>query len=240
MGGPLAALLVFAKTPDITAKQPFSLSLVRETIPELDLIGFVLFAPAIIMFLLALQWGGNEYAWSNATIIGLFCGGGVMAIIFILWERRIGDRAMVPGSIVRQRIVWTSVVNGMALMAIIYTASQYLPIYFQGVRGEGPAKSGVDLLPSILSQLSTIVVSGVLLQRMGYYLPFAAASGAISAIGNGLVSTYTPWTETARWAGYQVLLGAGRGLGMQMVWFHRSYCIRWIKPARTAKLTRTI
>lgn len=37
------------------------------------------------------------------------------------------------------------------------------------------------------------------------------------AIGNGLLSTLSPSTSTARWIGYQILLGAGRGAGMQMV-----------------------
>jgi hypothetical protein len=51
---------------------------------------------------------------------------------------------------------------------------------------------------------------------MGYYLPWAVFSGAVSAIGNGLVSTFGPDTTTAQWIGYQIVLGAGRGPGMQM------------------------
>ncbi|KAK9769015.1 putative Major facilitator superfamily domain-containing protein [Seiridium cardinale] len=216
VGGVLAFLLIFCKTPDLTVKPPFSLSLVRETIPELDLVGFALFAPAAVMFLLALQWGGNNYPWNSSVVVGLFVGAGATAILFVLWERHMGERAMLPGSVIKQRIVWSSAVNGMSLMAIVFTAAQYMPVYFQGVRGEGPAMSGVDLLPSILGQLFMVVMSGILIQRVGYYLPFAVISGAISAIGNGLVSTCTPWTETARWAGYQILLGGGRGIGMQL------------------------
>ncbi|KAK6075329.1 MFS multidrug transporter [Seiridium cupressi] len=154
---------------------------------KLDLVGFALFAPAAVMFLLALQWGGNNYPWNSSVVIGLFVGAGATAILFVLWERHMGERAMLPGSVIKQRIVWSSAVNGMSLMAIIFTAAQYMPIYFQGVRGEGPAMSGVDLLPSILGQLFMAVMSA-----------------------------YTPWTETAKWAGYQILLGGGRGIGMQM------------------------
>ena len=54
-------------------------------------------------------------------------------------------------------------------------------------------------------------------QKVGYYLPFAAASSAISAVGNGLVSTFSPRTKTATWIGYQIILGGGRGIGMQTV-----------------------
>jgi hypothetical protein len=217
IGGVLGILLIFSRMPDLTVKPPFTLSLVRKTIPELDLIGFIVFAPASIMFLLALQWGGTRYPWNSSVVIGLFVGAGVFAIAFGLWEHHMGDRAMLPGTIIKQRIVWSSAINGMALMAIIYTAAQYLPVYFQGVKGEGPAISGVDMLPSILGQLFMVIVAGALVQRMGYYMPFSAMSGAVSAIGNGLVSTYNQWTTTPYWAGCQVLLGLGRGMGMQMV-----------------------
>ncbi len=37
----------------------------------------------------------------------------------------------------------------------------------------------------------------------------------IASIGNGLVSTFDVETTTARWAGYQALLGVGRGLLFQ-------------------------
>jgi hypothetical protein len=37
------------------------------------------------------------------------------------------------------------------------------------------------------------------------------------AIGNGLVSTFSPTTSVAKWVVYQIIVGAGRGAGLQMV-----------------------
>ena len=114
------------------------------------------------MFLLALQFGGGQFAWDSATVIGLFCAAGVTYALFFAWAHKKGDRAMIPPSIVRHRIVWTSAINGAMLVASILVASQYLPIYFQGVLGYGPAMSGVDTLPGILSQLLTVILSGAI------------------------------------------------------------------------------
>ncbi|KAF2177954.1 efflux pump protein [Zopfia rhizophila CBS 207.26] len=216
VGAVTGILLLLLKVPELTAKPQFTLSLVRKMIPELDLIGFFLFAPASIMALLALHFGGNDYLWNSSVVIGLFCGAGATAILFVLWERRMGDRAMIPPSMASQRIVYTSAINGSALVAAILVAAQYLPIYFQGVLGYGPAMSGVNTLPGILSQLLMVILSGILIQKAGYYLPFAVAGSAISAVGNGLVSMFSPSTKTATWIGYQIILGSGRGIGMQM------------------------
>lgn len=52
--------------------------------------------------------------------------------------------------------------------------------------------------------------------KLGYYLPFAIASGAMTTIGAGLFTTLTPTTATRNWVGFQLLQGTGRGLGVQM------------------------
>jgi Na+/melibiose symporter-like transporter len=172
------------------------------------------------MFLLALQFGGSgSHAWSSATVIGLFCGAALTFAIFCVWESRIGDRAMIPNALLRNKIMLASSGQTVCLMASVLVGSTWLPIYFQSVRGATPTMSGVDLLPSILAQLLFAVLSGAAVSKMGYYLPWAVFSGAVTAIGNGLLSTLDATTKTATWIGILIVLGAGRGAGMQMVSF---------------------
>ncbi|KAK8067169.1 MFS multidrug transporter [Apiospora hydei] len=216
LGGVTAVFLALTHVPDITEKPPFTLALLRRLLPELDLLGFVLFAPAAVMFLLALQLGGHMYAWGSSQVIGLFCGAVATGAVFVGWEWRMGDRAMLPGSMMKQRVVFMAIIQGLFLMVTTTVGSFYLPIYFQGVKGVGPTLSGLYMLPSILSQLLLVVVSGALISKIGYYLPFAVFGGALNAIGNGLLSTFTPTTETAKWVGYQIITGAGRGAAMQI------------------------
>ena len=52
--------------------------------------------------------------------------------------------------------------------------------------------------------------------RIGYYLPFAVISGILTAIGSGLFTTFSPTTAVGVWIGYQIIAGAGRGLGFQI------------------------
>lgn len=161
IGALVAIFLFLVHIPDLTVKPPFSLALLYKVLPELDLFGFSLFAPAAVMFLLAIQFGGDDsHTWDSSIVIGLFCGAGVTAILFVLWEIRRGDRAMIPGSIVKQRIVWASTGHAASLMAGVFVVSYYMPIYFQAVKGVGPTMSGVYLLPSIITGLICVLISG--------------------------------------------------------------------------------
>ncbi|ATY63259.1 MFS multidrug [Cordyceps militaris] len=188
----------------------------RLTLQKMDMLGFVLFAPAAVMILLALEFGGNKYAWSSPTIIGLFVGGAVEVVLFLLWERRAGMTAMIPLPIIGKREVWTACVASMFMFSTMLGAGYYLPVYFQTVRGLSPLRSGISMLPAIVTQLVATVVCGGLVQRVGYYLPFMILSAVIIAVANGLISTWGLHTHTLVWAGFQVLLGIGRGMAFQM------------------------
>ena len=90
VGGITGGILAFMHIPD--SKQADSHLATREQKGKrLDIPGFILFTPTIIMLLLALEWGGVTYRWNSSVVIGLFCGAGVAWIIFLLWERRQGE-----------------------------------------------------------------------------------------------------------------------------------------------------
>ncbi|PVH74376.1 hypothetical protein DL98DRAFT_552242 [Cadophora sp. DSE1049] len=196
--------------PEATRKLPVR-QVLGTAISSLDLIGLGMFVPSAVMFFLALSWGGNDYAWGSATIIGLFCGSFVTIVIFLIWEYRKGDAAMVPFSILRMRIMWSASSTMFFFQGVLFCANYYLPIYYQTVRGKSPITSGVNMLPIVMFQVFMAVVSGVSVQKFGYYLPFVIAGTSITAIGYGLFSMLEPSSSTGHWVGYEVVFGLGAG-----------------------------
>jgi hypothetical protein len=51
---------------------------------QYDIIGSFLFVPSMVCLLLAIQWGGTTYPWSNGRVIALFVVFGVLLIGFVL------------------------------------------------------------------------------------------------------------------------------------------------------------
>ena len=160
LAGLVILVLVISSIPEQIEKKPFRSTWFTTVKEELDLLGFVLFVPACIMVLLALIWGGNKYAWSSSTIIGLFCGGGATAIVFALWQIHRGDKAMIPPKIIRKPLVISGCIINFLAMAGNLTLSYYLPLWFQIVKNATPLMSGVMILPTAVAQTIGAVIAG--------------------------------------------------------------------------------
>jgi predicted MFS family arabinose efflux permease len=157
----VTGILVLVRIPERPVQVHSSVA--KIVLSELDLSGFAIFAPAAVMFLLGLEFGGRQHPWNSATVIGLLVGSIAMFVVFIAWEHHQGDRAMIPLSVVRKREVWTSMLVGMFLMGgTVVIFSFYLPIYFQAVKGVSPLTSGLYVLPNIITSIVLAVMSGVL------------------------------------------------------------------------------
>lgn len=101
----------------------------KEQIAELDLLGSAIFLPAVISLLLALQWGGTRYPWSNGRIIALFVVFGVLIIAFagVQWWGQ--DRATVPPRLIKNRNVWGSAWYALAIGAAYFVLVYYVSIH---------------------------------------------------------------------------------------------------------------
>jgi hypothetical protein len=213
VGGLTSAILLMIRFPPYKARK--TSSTFRDIIKDFDLLGFGIFAPACIMLLLALQWGGTKYAWSSATVIGLICGSVIAFCVFAFWEYHHGESAMIPFSLVRQRVVYSSLVTTVCQFGGLIIMAYYLPLWFQTVKGDSPTISAVDTLPTFLSQILFAVLAGAITPRIGYLLPLGLFGNTFASIAAGLMTSLQPNTGIGKWIGYQILGGIGRGVSTQ-------------------------
>ncbi|KAK5945951.1 hypothetical protein PMZ80_000090 [Knufia obscura] len=214
-GAVTIAFLTFIRFPNNSASRKIFVP--KTIIKDFDIIGFAIFVPAIIMFMMALQWGGSTHPWSSPTIIGLLVGFAVALIPLCYWEYRAGIDAMFPIPLFRIRVFSCACLTAFTAGASLLILSYYLPLWFQTVKLANPVHSAIDTLPSFLSQIILAIVAGALCPRViPYFTPFAIAGSILATIGVGLMTTFTPTTTTATFIGFQILSGAGRGLFMQI------------------------
>lgn len=187
----------------------------RQKLSQLDFVGLSMLLPGVICLLLALQWGGLNYAWRNGRIIALLTLGGVLLIGFIAVQIFMPDTATIPPRIFAQRSImagfWATFCTGSSMMILVY----YLPIWFQAIEGVNAVNSGIRLLPMVLSMVVASISSGILVTKIGYYTPFMLFGVVLLSIGAGLLTTLQVGTGEGKWIGYQVVYGFGMGLTFQ-------------------------
>ncbi|OQU94427.1 hypothetical protein CLAIMM_00785 [Cladophialophora immunda] len=90
----------------------------------------------------------------------------------------------------------------------------YMPEWFQVIKGASPLHSGVMTLPVVCSQIVAATISGLIINRTGYYNPWFFVGVGFIAIASGLYTTLTTSTPHAKWITYLVFQGMS-GTAMQ-------------------------
>ena len=181
----------------------------------LDLIGNFLLIVAAVLLFLALQLNEISWAWSSAGMIGLLVGSGVTAILFVLWQWRQGDKALLPPRIVLQRSVAASCLGAFFIYGTFLLHAYYLPIWFQAIKNDTAIMSGVSLIAYVIGNAIFSVIAGILVSKIGYFAPPAIIGAAVGTVGCGLLSTLQVNSGPGKWVGYQVVASAGLGTAVQ-------------------------
>lgn len=187
----------------------------RQRANQLDLWGTVVFIVDIVCCLLALQWGGSRYPWSNWRIILCFVLFGVLTVVFLIIQYYKGENATVPFRVVKQRSVaaacWFAFCLGGTFFVMIY----WVPIWFQAIQGVSALESGIRSIPMVLSVVLASIISGVGTTAIGYNAPFYYLGTILMSVGAGLLTTFQVDTGKAEWIGFQIIYGLGVGFGIQ-------------------------
>jgi EmrB/QacA subfamily drug resistance transporter len=184
--------------------------------PRIDYLGVLFVALGASGLTLATTWGGTEYAWGSATIVGLFAASIVSLAIFVLVERRAAE-PILPLHLFRGPVFSIASLLSFIVGFAMLGALTFLPSYLQYVSGATATGSGIRTLPMVLGLLITALTSGQIVGATGRYKPFPIAGTAVTAFGLYLLSEMDEHTPVFLQSVYMFVLGAGIGLVMQVL-----------------------
>jgi EmrB/QacA subfamily drug resistance transporter len=182
---------------------------------SIDWLGAGVLGAGTTALLLALVWGGRQYPWESAEVIGTLAASVVLLALFALIERRVPE-PIIPFDLLRNPTVASSVAC-MALvgMAMFGTIS-FVPLFVQGVIGTSATSSGVVLTPLMLGAVTTSFISGQLVSRTGRYRPNTLVGPLVLAAGTLLLWRMDVHTTNGEAARDMVIAGIGLGTMMQI------------------------
>lgn len=117
----------------------------------------------VTSLLLPLQWGGVTKPWTDPAVYALFPVFAVLLSLFIFLQWRRGPRAILPLAMMKRRALIGCAAESFFLFLGILVGTYYLPLWYQATKGHSATKSGLDILPFMLS----IVVG----ECVGHLLP---------------------------------------------------------------------
>ncbi|KAF1949860.1 MFS general substrate transporter [Byssothecium circinans] len=212
--GGAAFLIFFLLFPKPTT--PLPQASLKEKLLQLDLVGATLAVSAVVCYFLALEWGGVRKAWNNGSVIGTLVAWILLSIAFAVVQWFLKERASIIPRILKQR----HVAGGSAFMFLLGCANflmiYNLPLYFQSVKGSSPTKSGILVLPLIVSASLFVIASGILFTKFPFYQFYLLFGASFTAIGAGLLYTLKVDSYSGAYLGYQIVVGIGNGACQQI------------------------
>jgi len=181
-----------------------------------DVWGTLTMAVAVTSIILIASWGGVEYEWGSATIINLIIAAIVFSALFV-WAEATATDPLIPLKVFRNRNFVLATITGLFIGIAMFGVLAYMPTYLQMVTGVNATGSGLMMFPMVVGLMGMAMTTGALASKTGKYKWMPIASMVVLAISLWLLSTLT--VETPLWVllSYMFLLGAGIGLGMQIL-----------------------
>ncbi|KAF4486601.1 Efflux pump FUS6 [Colletotrichum fructicola Nara gc5] len=183
----------------------------HDRLRQIDWLGNALFIGSATLLLVAISWGGLRYAWKSAgTLVPLLLGASGMACTAI-YESRFATYPFLQRRVFRTASSIATYACGAVQGLVMYGQLYYIPLYFMDVKGLTPLRTGVALLPVMLTLVPASIVTGRLVTKSNNYRWPIWLGWALATLASGLMLLWDAGTPEKVWAPTLVLLGLGHG-----------------------------
>lgn len=186
-----------------------------EGIKAVDWVGTFSILAVTLLLLVGLDFGGVIYPWSSPKVICLLVVGALMIGFFVFSEQRLAKYPLIPLTVFKSRsnnaIFLLSFAHGIVLLGMEY----YLPLFFQSVQQASPLRSGLLILPLIVTQAIVEIIAGFSIHRSGRYRETIWAGAILMTLGSGLYIMLGTDSSVAMVVGLEIIGGLGPALLFQ-------------------------
>jgi EmrB/QacA subfamily drug resistance transporter len=188
----------------------------RRNPQRIDWWGAVLLVVGLVPLLIVAEQGRS---WGWGAPASLLCYVvGVSGVIAWIWvEHRMGDAALIPMRLFRNKVFGVGSGFSLVVGAGMFGGLGSLPLYLQIVKGASPTEAGLLLLPLVLGMMASSTLAGFATSRTGKYRRFPIVGSALLIIAMALLARLRADTSLLEVDLYMLIFGVGLGLSMQTV-----------------------
>ncbi len=188
----------------------------KQTEPiNFDIAGIFTMIVGIVSLLLALSFGGKDYAWGSWQILGLFALALAGIVGFIFAEIK-AKEPILPMYLFKNRTFTVLNLIGFFMSIGMFGAVTFVPFFMQGIIGVSATASGTIMTPMMVSMIITSIIGGQLVYKIGIK-PQIMIGMLIMAVGFFLLTTLQLDTSKLAATCYMAVIGLGMGLVMPLL-----------------------
>ncbi|NOU96412.1 DHA2 family efflux MFS transporter permease subunit [Paenibacillus sp. LMG 31456] len=173
--------------------------------PKIDYLGTLFLIITTVSLMLALEWGGKDYAWSSWQEISLFATSAVIGTLFILVERRAAEPVL-PLTLFKNKMVLGTSIICFCQGVLMFSAITYLPSFTVGVLGN--SNSNGVLTPMMASLIAGAILFGYL-QSKFTFRTLMLFSMLMTIVVASLLSVVSTDASSGYMIALMILLGIG-------------------------------
>ncbi|MGV8885428.1 MAG: MDR family MFS transporter [Microbacteriaceae bacterium] len=177
---------------------------------KVDYAGAVLLTLTLTALILGVLEGGNAWAWNSPISIGIFAGGAVLLVAFLLVERRAAEPVL-PLWVFSRRLLLTTSFISLGTGAIVLGVTSYVPTYLEGSLAVTPLVSGLALASLTIGWPLAATFSGRFYLRIGFRNT-ALIGIVVAVVGTSLLAVTASSPSIAMVVIASFIMGLGMGL----------------------------
>ena len=181
---------------------------------SIDWLGAISLTVGLIPLLLVAQ-EGRIWGWTSVESITCYSIGIVSLILFVIFENKMKDEAILPLRLFKDKTFSLVSVVGLITGAGMFGGLAMLPLYLQIVGGSTPTKAGLELLPLTLGIMTGSIISGRVISKTGKYKIFPVIGTVLLTATLFLMTTFNADTKYWWIAILSYLFGVGLGHVLQ-------------------------
>lgn len=180
-----------------------------------DIAGIFTMIVGVVSLLLALSFGGKDYAWGSWQILGLFALALIGIVSFIIVESK-AKEPILPMYLFKNRTFTFLNLIGFFMSIGMFGAITFVPFFMQGIVGVSASESGTIMTPMMISMIITSIIGGQLVYKIGIK-PQIISGMIVMAGGFLLLTTLDLDTSKLVATSYMAIIGLGMGLVMPIL-----------------------
>ncbi|KAJ1943135.1 hypothetical protein FBU59_003003 [Linderina macrospora] len=187
----------------------------KEKLGRVDFGGSLISLASIVLILLALSWGGQDYPWSSGRVISCIVVGIVIGVVFVYYEANYAKEPILPMYLFKTRNVALAVLGHLVFGAVTYAPLIFIPQWALVVKNTTPITSGLYTMPLPVAEGFAVVIAGILVTKFGRYRECLWFGATCLLVAATLLITLHRSTHSAEVIGIMVLYGIGFGACIQ-------------------------